>query len=117
MKSIKNSAGSGLALILTLSAPVAWGQSAPTTVAESGTSGAENASWSMQDSASLMDQKVSREIKQAWSEGKNATLAMSFQENGEIAMGEGKEKVARQYFQDAELELATLQPDRPSDSN
>jgi hypothetical protein len=116
VKSLKNIAGSGLALILTLSAPVAWGQSAPpATVAESG--GAENASWSTQDSASLMDQKVSREIQQAWSEGKNATLAMSFQENGEIEMDEGKEKEARKYFQAAEQELATLQPEHASDSN
>ncbi len=115
MKSLKNLAGSGLALILTLSAPVAWGQSAPTTVAESG--GAENASWSTRDGASLMNQKVSREIKQAWSEGKNATLAMSLQENGEIAMDEGREKEAREYFQAAEQELARLQPEHASDSN
>jgi hypothetical protein len=58
-----------------------------------------------------MDQNVSREIKSAWSKGKNATLAMSFRENGEIAMAEGKEKEAKQYFQAAEQELATLQPE------
>jgi hypothetical protein len=58
-----------------------------------------------------MDQTVSREIKQAWSEGKNATAAMAFQENGEIAMGEGNEKQARQYFQAAEQELERLTPE------
>jgi hypothetical protein len=42
---------------------------------------------------------------------------MSFQENGEIAMNEGKEKEAREYFQAAEQELARLQPEHASDSN
>jgi hypothetical protein len=37
-------------------------------------------------------------IKQAWSEGKDATLAMSFQENREIAMAEGKEKEPDNIF-------------------
>jgi hypothetical protein len=61
-----------------------------------------------------MDQKLSDEIKQAWSEGKNATLPMSFQENGEIAMSEGKEKEAIQYFQTAEQALGKLQPEHVS---
>jgi hypothetical protein len=117
MKSLKTIAGSGLALMVTLIAPIAWAQSAPKDVAESSASGARNASWSMQDTASVMDQNVSRGIKQAWSEGKNATLAMSFQENGEIAMGEGKENAARQYFRAAELELATLQSEHANDGN
>ena len=108
MNSIKTIGGSGLVLVLTFGAPVAWCQSVPKNAAASGS--AE----SVRDTASLMDQNVSREIKQAWSEGKNATLAMSFQENGEIAMGEGKEREARQYFQAAEQELGTLQPERTS---
>jgi hypothetical protein len=117
MKSLKAIAGSGLTLMLTLAAPIACGQSIPKDVAQSSVSGTQNTSWSVQDSASLMDQKVSREIKQAWSDGKNATLAMSFQENGEIAMSEGKEKEARQYFQAAEQELTTLQPEHTSATN
>ena len=108
MNSIRTIGGSGLGLVLTFGAPVALCQSVPKNVAASGS--AE----SVRDTASLMDQNVSREIKQAWSEGKNATLAMSFQENGEIAMSEGKERKARQYFQAAEQELGTLQPERTS---
>jgi hypothetical protein len=96
--------------MLTFTAPVAWGQSAPSNMAASATTGAYQTDWSTHDSASLMDQDVSREIKQAWSEGKNATGAMAFQENGEIAMVDGKEKEARQYFQAAEQELGTLKP-------
>jgi len=117
MNSVMTIAGSGLALMLTLTAPIAWAQSTPQDLAESSNSNAQNASWSMQDTASVMDQKVSREIKQAWSEGKNATLAMSFQENGEIALTEGKGKEARQYFQAAEQELAALQPEHSTGTN
>ena len=69
--------------MLTLTKPIAWGQPVPKDGAESGASGAYTTSWSTQNSPSLMDQNVPREIKQAWSEGKNATLAMSFQENGD----------------------------------
>jgi len=83
MKSLNIIAGIDLALILTLTPPIAWAQSVPKDGAESGASGAYTTSWSTQNSPSLMDQNVSREIKQAWSEGKNATLAMSFQENGD----------------------------------
>ena len=110
MNCLKTIAGSSLALLLTFSAPIAWGQSAPNNVAASGATGSYNTAYSMNDSASQMDQNLSREIKQAWAQGKNATLAMSFQENGEIALGEGKEQQARQYFQAAEHELGTLQP-------
>jgi hypothetical protein len=110
MNCLKTIAGSGLALMLTLIAPAAWCQSGPNTIAASGATGAYHTDWSSQDSASLMDQNVSREIKQAWSEGKDATLAMAFQENAEIAMGEGKQKEAQQYFQAAERELGTLKP-------
>jgi hypothetical protein len=108
MNSIRTIAGSGLVLVLTFSTPVAWGQSLPKTIAAPGSAG------SARESASLMDHNVSREIKQAWSEGKNTTLAMSFQENGEVAMSEGKEMEARQYFQAAEQELGTLQPEQRS---
>jgi hypothetical protein len=101
MNCLKTIAGSGLALMLTFAEPIAWGQSVSKNV---------DTDWSAHDNASLMDQNVSREIKQAWSEGKDATGAMAFQENGEIAMIEGKEKEARLYFQAAKQELGTLKP-------
>jgi hypothetical protein len=110
----KTIAGTGLALLLTFSAPIAWGQSEPNGVSVFGATGSYNTAYSTNDTASQMDQNLSREIKQAWSQGKNATLAMSFQENGEIALGEGKEQQARQYFQAAEHELETLQPEHSS---
>jgi hypothetical protein len=110
----KTIAGTGLALLLTFSAPIAWGQSEPNGVSVFGATGSYNTAYSTNDTASQMDQNLSREIKQAWSQGKNATLAMSFQENGEIALGEGKEQQARQYFQAAEHELGTLQPEHSS---
>jgi hypothetical protein len=102
---------SGWALILTLAAPVGRCQPAPASEAMSCVKGTRPAGWFTSDSASVMDQTVSRDIKQAWSEGKNATAAMAFQENGEIAMSEGKERDARQYFQAAESELGTLKPE------
>jgi hypothetical protein len=110
----KTIAGTGLALLLTFSAPIAWGQSEPNSVSVFGATGSYNTAYSTNDTASQMDQNLSREIKQAWSQGKNATLAMSFQENGEIALGEGKEQQARQYFRAAEHELGTLQPEHSS---
>ena len=59
--------GSGLVLMMLSFAPLAaWGQSEPKNVAD----------WSTQDTASVMDHKVSREIKQAWLDGKNATNQM-----------------------------------------
>jgi len=39
---------------------------------------------------------------------------MAFQEHGEIAIGEGKEKEAKQYFEAAENELGTLEPEHAS---
>jgi hypothetical protein len=108
----KTIAGSGLALMIALAAPVAWGQSVPEGASHA--SGGYYIESVMGDSATLMDQNVSREIRQAWSENKNATAAMALQENGEIAMQEGKETQARQYFQAAEEELQTLQPDNTS---
>jgi hypothetical protein len=109
MNFLKSIAGSSVALMLTVTAPVAWGQSVPQNAPgpEVVASGAGHRN----ESASLMDQNVSREIKQAWSEGKNATAAMAFQENGEIAMSEGKEKEGKRYFLAAEQELETLTPE------
>ncbi|SRR6266446_7420289 len=111
MNFLKSIAGSSWALMLTLTAPVAWGQSVPRNAP--GPAGAVVASGAGHgnENASLMDQNVSREIKQAWSEGKNATAAMAFQENGEIAMSEGKEKEAKRYFLASEQELETLTPE------
>jgi hypothetical protein len=114
MNCLTNVAASGLTLMLTLAAPAAWCQPAPANEAMSCVKGIGPAGWSKSDSVSVMDQNVSRDIKQAWSEGKNATAAMAFQENGEIAMGEGKQKEARQYFQAAENELGTLEPEHDS---
>jgi hypothetical protein len=111
MNSIKTIAGCGLVLVLMFSAPSAWGQSESKNMATSGSA------VSARQSVSQTDQNVSREIKQAWSEGKNATLAMSFQEHGEIAMGEGKEREATQYFQAAEQELGTLRPEHTSSTS
>jgi hypothetical protein len=112
MNCLKNIAASGLTLMLALGAPVAWAQTAPRDACRS--AGAYKTMSSTTESASLMDQNLSREIKQAWSQGKNATAAMAFQENGEIALNEGREKEARYYFQAAEHELGTLQADQTS---
>jgi hypothetical protein len=110
MKYVKTLVGSALGLMLTFGAPVAWGQSVPKDETAGRAVEAYNTSWAARDEASLMDQNLSGEIKQAWSEGKDATGAMAFQENGEIAMSQGKEEQAKQYFQTAERELATLKP-------
>lgn len=115
MKFLNTIAGSGVALVLTFTAPIAWGQSLSNNADVCGTSGASRATWPTYQNVSQMDQNLSRQIKQAWSEGKNATAAMAFQENGEIALSESKEQQARQYFQAAERELMTLTPDRTSD--
>jgi hypothetical protein len=108
MNYLKTIAGNGVVLALTFTASVAWGQSVPRYTTASGAIGDRH------DTASLMEQNISREIKQAWSDGKNATLAMSFQENGEIAMDEGKEEQARRYFRAAEQELRSLKPEHAS---
>jgi hypothetical protein len=114
MNCFKTVAGSGLAMVLMLSAPIAWSQSESNGL-NAGSEGAYHTDWSPHENVSLMDQNLSREIRQAWFEGENATAAMAFQENGEIAMGEGKEKEAKQYFQSAEQELESLTPDHSSD--
>jgi hypothetical protein len=110
MNRFKTIAGSGFALILTLAAPVAWGQTVPDNAGAFAARGAYQTNWSTQENVTLMDQNLSREIRQAWSEGKDATAAMAFQENAEIAFSEGKEQEANQYFSAAERELGSLKP-------
>jgi len=115
MNYLKTIAGSGLTLVLTLSAPLAWGQSVPTDVSPSGVAAEYQAGQTTTpESAALMDENVSRDIKQAWSTGKNATAAMAFQENGEIAMSEGKEREASRFLRAAEQKLGTLEPENTS---
>jgi hypothetical protein len=94
----------GAALLFAVSAPIAWGQTRP----ETG-SAIEAGAATTQDSASAMDQDVSRKIRQAWSEGKDASGAAAFQENGEIALGEGKQQQARHYFEQALANLGTIE--------
>jgi hypothetical protein len=100
--------------MLTLAARVACCQPALANEAMSCVKETRPAGWFTSDSASVMDHTVSCDIKQAWSERKNATAAIAFQENVEIAMGEGKEKEAKQYFEAAEDELGTLEPEHAS---
>jgi hypothetical protein len=56
----------------------------------------------------MMDQDVSREIREAWSQGRDASGAAAFHENGEIALGEGNEQEAKGFFRSARNELNTL---------
>ena len=114
MSRVGGIAGSGLLLMFTLGAPYAWSQTAPNNPQGRCDQAAYISSSSGVESASVMDQNLSQNIKRAWSEGKNATAAMAFQENGEIGMSEGKDREAKQYFGRAERELATLQSD-PTD--
>jgi hypothetical protein len=93
-------------LLFALSAPVAWGQ------ARSATGSAAPAMQDSESTASAMDQDVSRRINQAWSEGKDASGAEAFQENGEIALSEGKEHEAKGYFRAALGELAAIEGDQ-----
>ena len=95
---------SGAALLFAVSAPIAWGQTRPVTG-----SAIEVDAAAAQDSASAMDQQVSRKITQAWSEGKDASGAAAFQENGEIALAEGKQQQARQYFEQALANLGAIE--------
>jgi hypothetical protein len=62
------------------------------------------------ESADTMDMDLSHQISQAWSEGKDASGAVAFQENGEIAMNSGNSQQARSYFEAAEHELGRLHP-------
>jgi tetratricopeptide (TPR) repeat protein len=95
---------SGAALLFAVSAPTAWGQTRLVTG-----STIEKDAAATQDSASAMDQDVSRKIRQAWSEGKDASGAAAFQENGEIALAEGKQQQARQYFEQALANLGAIE--------
>jgi len=94
----------GAALLFAVSAPITWGQTRPVTG-----SAIEAGAAATQDSASAMDRAVSRKIGQAWSEGKDASGAAAFQENGEIALAEGKRQQARQYFEQALANLGALE--------
>jgi len=78
---------------------------------EAGQSGGVTSAVSYQppdESASAMDQEVSRKIKAAWAQGKDASGAAAFQESGEIALSEGKEQEAKKDFLAAEQELARI---------
>jgi hypothetical protein len=57
-----------------------------------------------------MDQDLAQQISQAWSEGKDASDAVSFQVKGEIAQSQGNPQQARRYFEAAEHELTALRP-------
>jgi len=75
---------------------------------------------SASDSAGALDQDVAQKISEAWSEGKDASGAVAFQENGEIALSEGNTNQARSDFEAAEHELAGLKVTPvgvPSDSD
>ena len=115
MERVRTIAGSGLVLALALSAPYAWSQTAPNNAHDQSDQVYASSMSSGSESAPLMDQRVSQDIKRAWSGGKNATAAMAFQENGEVAMSEGKDREAKRYFSRAERELATLEPEEPSE--
>jgi len=58
--------------------------------------------------ASAMDKEVGREIAQAWAEHKDASGAAAFLENGEIALSEGRDQEAKEYFRKALDELARI---------
>jgi len=98
---LKKLAGSGLVLVLAVSTATAWGQTMPQSTASTG---------SATGNVDSMDQDVALKISQAWSEGKDASGAAAFQENGEIALSEGNQQQARRYFEAAERELARLHP-------
>jgi hypothetical protein len=66
------------------------------------------------ENADTMDMELARQISQAWSEGKDASGALAFQENGEIALSAGHVQQATNDFEAAEQELGRLQPTRVS---
>lgn len=95
---------SGAVMLFVLSVPVAWGQNdGPSSTIRANASNAADTR-----GAAAMAQDVARGINQAWSEGKDASGAAAFRENGEIALSEGKEQQAIQYFQQAERELDSI---------
>ncbi len=100
---------SGAALLFALFAPVGSAQTRPAAGSAVGVGSYHTVS-AMQDedSGSAMDQKVSRKIKEAWTQGKDASGAAAFQENGEIALSKGREQQAKEYFRAAQQELARI---------
>jgi hypothetical protein len=98
---LKIFAGSTMALTLAIFTTAAWGQIAPQNT---------GSVVSTSESAAALDQNVAQKISQAWAEGKDASGAVAFQENGEIAMSEGNPQQARHYFDAAEHELSNLKP-------
>jgi len=104
MKSLKMVAGTSLAAIVAISTAGVWAQTKPQNVA---------LTVSSMQNVDTMDQHIAQKISQAWSEGKDASGASAFQENGEIALSEGNQQQARHYFEAAEHELARLRPVRP----
>lgn len=103
MNYLKTLAGGTLAAILAI-APAAWAQSMPQ---------GKTSMVSTNENAGTMDVELAQKISQAWSEGKDASGAAAFQENGEIALSEGNQHEARRYFESAEQELARLHPVQP----
>lgn len=107
---VKKFAGTTLALMLAASpmagAKAVWAQMTP-----QNNGSVVNAS----ENVSSMDQQLADQIRQAWSKDEDASGAVAFQENGEIALSQGDEQQARQYFEAAERELAHLKP-RPISS-
>lgn len=106
MKHSRIVVASGAALLLALSVPLVFAQGPATS------SRAESyhtvSAMQDEDSGFAVEQEVSREIKEAWAQGKDASGAAAFQENGEIALSEGREQEAKQYFRAAQQELARI---------
>jgi hypothetical protein len=106
MKNFKALAGaSGLALLMAMS----FGLPATRALAQATTPGTAT-TVSATQSADQMDEDLARQISEAWSQGKDASGAVAFQENGEIAMSEGNDAQAQRDFQAAEQELARVRP-------
>jgi hypothetical protein len=105
MNLVKKFAGTAVALMLiaapTFSATAAWGQTMQRNA---------GSMVNTTESASDMDMSLAHRISQAWAENKDASGAVAFQENGEIALSDGNEQLARHYFEAAEENLAQLKP-------
>jgi predicted negative regulator of RcsB-dependent stress response len=101
----KKLAGTALALMLAVSpmvgAEAAWGQM---------TNRNTGSVVSTQESTDGMDQQLAYDISHAWAENEDASGAVAFQENGEIALSQGDKQRARRNFEAAEKELAHLKP-------
>jgi hypothetical protein len=104
MNLVKKFAGTAVALML-VAAPTfsatAWGQTMQRNA---------GSMVNTTESASDMDMSLAHQISQAWAENKDASGAVAFQENGEIALSSGNEQLARHYFEQAEQNLAQLKP-------